>query len=312
VSPIGMGRLYAPCQCYNTGVPTKKKALGRGLQALAKDVQIPGVALSDAVGKTRPPSELPIAAIAPNPYQPRMEVPLESLETLIDSIRRHGVMEPILVRPKAAGYELVAGQRRLLAAKEAGLSSIPAVVQDLTDEQVLVLSLVENLQREDLNPADEARAFQMLHGRFGLTHEEIGEAVGRGRTYVTNSLRLLVLEKPVLDALASGRLTRGQGLALLAVPHTSRADVMKLIEHKGLTVRQIEDFARHAPKLKDAVKQAAVNPHLERVAQELEESLGAKVRVQPRKKGGDIVIAYESTADLNRLLRLLLRRESPY
>jgi ParB family chromosome partitioning protein len=294
-------------------VPTKKKALGRGLQALAKDVQIPGIALSEAVAKTRPPSEIPLSAISPNPFQPRAEVPLESLESLIDSIRRHGVMEPILVRPHAGGkYQLVAGQRRLLAAKEVGLRSIPAVVQELTDEQVLVLSLVENLQREDLNPADEARAFQTLHGRFGLTHEAIGDAVGRGRTYVTNSLRLLMLEKPALNSLAAGKIARGQALALLAVPHESRAEVLKLIERKGLTVRQIEELARTAPKPKGSAKVHATNPHLERVARELEDALGTKVRVQPRKMGGDIVIAYESTADLNRLLRLLLKSERPF
>lgn len=293
-------------------MPTKKKALGRGLQALARDVQIPGVALSESVMKTRPPSELPISSITPNRFQPRTEVPPEALQSLADSIKLHGVMEPILVRPATGGkYELVAGQRRLLAAKMVGLKSIPAVIQEMSDEQVLVLSLVENLQREDLNPADEARAFQMLSSRFGLTHEAIGEAVSKGRTYITNSLRLLMLEKPALDALASGRITRGQALALLACPQPSRMAALKQVLSKGMTVRQIEELAKTAPKPHVKAKPEK-SAHLERVASELEQALGTQVRIEPRKKGGEIVIAYASDADLNRLLRLLVKSENPY
>ncbi len=275
-------------------------------------MQIPGAALSESVMKTRPPSELTISSITPNRFQPRTEVAPESLQSLVDSIKLHGVMEPILVRPSTGGkYELVVGQRRLLAAKMVGLKSIPAVVQEMSDEQVLVLSLVENLQREDLNPADEARAFQTLSSRFGLTHEAIGEAVSKGRTYITNSLRLLMLEKPALDALASGRLTRGQALALLACPQPSRAAALKQALGKGMTVRQIEEMAKAAPKPKVKAKPEK-SAHLERVASELEQALGTRVRIEPKKKGGEVIIAYTSDADLNRIFRLLVNNENPY
>ena len=292
----------------------KKKGLGRGLKQLTDEAGIPGVALGESASKRRPPAELPLAAIDSNPYQPRAEISAESLRSLVESIKEHGVVEPVLVRPVAGErYQLVAGQRRLAAARQAGLAAIPAVVQDLTDEQVLVLSLVENLQREDLSPVDEARAFQLLASQFGFTHDGIARAVGRGRSYVSNSLRLLGLGKAAIAAIAEGRITRGQGVALLAMQANERAKALAQALAGNLTVREIEQLARRsrAKSPKDSAK-AAQDPYIRDIVDRLEEILGARVCVKPRGKGGEVVIAYSSRADLNRILKILQPTENPF
>ena len=292
----------------------KKKGLGRGLKQLTDEVGIPAVALGEPASKRGAPSELPLAAIDSNPYQPRAEISAESLKGLVDSIKEHGVVEPVVVRPVAGDrYQLVAGQRRLEAARQAGLTAIPAVVHDLTDEQVLVLSLVENLQREDLNPVDEARAFQLLASQFGFTHDGIARSVGRGRRYVSNSLRLLGLGKAAVAAIAEGRITRGQGVALLAMPANERAKALAQALAGNLTVREIEQLARRsrAKPPKDAAK-SAQDPYIRDIVDRLEEIFGAKVRVKSRGRGGEIVIAYSSRGDLNRILKIIQPTENPF
>lgn len=292
----------------------KKKGLGRGLKQLTDEVGIPGVALGEPAAKRRPPAELPLSAIDSNPFQPRAEISAESLKSLVESIEHHGVVEPVLVRPIAGDrYQLVAGQRRLAAARQVGLATIPAVVQDLTDEQVLVLSLVENLQREDLSPVDEARAFQLLTSQFGFTHDGIARAVGRGRSYVSNSLRLLGLGKSAVAAMAEGRISRGQGVALLAIPASERAKALAQALAGNLTVREIEQIARRsrAKSPKDAAK-AVEDPYIRDIVSRLEEILSARVRVKSRGKGGEIVISYSSHEDLNRLLKILQPTENPF
>ena len=288
--------------------------MGRGLKQLTDEAGIPGVALGEDADKRKPPAELPLAAIDSNPYQPRAEISAESLKGLVDSIKEHGVVEPVVVRPVAGGrYQLVAGQRRLEAARRAGLEAIPAVVQDLTDEQVLVLSLVENLQREDLNPVDEARAFQLLASQFGFTHDGIARAVGRGRSYVSNSLRLLGLGKAAVSAIAEGRITRGQGVALLSVTAEERAKALAQALAGNLTVREIEQLARRTrAKPPGNAAEAAEDPYIRGIVDRLEEILGARVRVKPRGKGGEIVIAYSSRADLNRILKIIQPTENPF
>jgi ParB family chromosome partitioning protein len=292
----------------------RKKGLGRGLQQLSREVQIPAALLGETVGGRQQSLEVPLSAIDPNPYQPRMDIPPESLRELVESIKRHGVVEPVLLRPRPDGrYELVAGQRRLLAAREAGLNAIPAVVKPLDDRDVLMLSLVENIQREDLNPVDEARAFQTLSGDFALTHEQIAGGVGRGRSYVTNSLRLLTLERAALKEVASGRLSRGQALALLAIPPERRAEVLKKIQSAGLTVRQIERLAQEpSPVAKPARKPAPADGHYKRVEGQLEDYLGTRVRIKRRGRGGNLDIDFASKEDLSRLLLLIVKRENPF
>jgi ParB family chromosome partitioning protein len=207
----------------------------------------------------------------------------------------------------------VAGQRRLLAAREAGLNAIPAVVKPLDDRDVLMLSLVENIQREDLNPVDEARAFQTLSADFALTHEQIAGGVGRGRSYVTNSLRLLTLERAALKEVASGRLSRGQALALLAIPPERRAEVLKKIQSAGLTVRQIERLAQKpSPVAKPARKPAPADGHYKRVEGQLEDYLGTRVRIKRRGRGGNLDIDFASKEDLSRLLLLIVKRDNPF
>jgi len=292
----------------------KKKGLGRGLKQLTDEVGIPGVALSEPSAKRRPPAELPLSAIDSNPYQPRAEISAESLKSLVESIKEHGVVEPVLVRPIAGDrYQLVAGQRRLAAARQVGLATIPAVVQDLTDEQVLVLSLVENLQREDLSPVDEARAFQLLTSQFNFTHDGIARAVGRGRSYISNSLRLLGLGKAAVAAIAERRITRGQGVALLSMPAKERTRALAQALAGNLTVREIEQLARRsrAKSPKDAAK-TVEDPHIRDIVSRLEEIFSARVRVKSRGKGGEIVISYSSRKDLNRLLRILQPTEDPF
>lgn len=292
----------------------RKKGLGRGLQVLSREVQIPAALLGETVGGRPQPLEVPLSAIDPNPYQPRMDIPPESLRELVASVKQHGVVEPVLLRPRPDGrYQLVAGQRRLLAARAAGLNAIPAVVKQLDDRDVLMLSLVENLQREDLNPVDEARAFQTLSGDFALTHEQIAAGVGRGRSYVTNSLRLLTLDRAALKEAASGRLSRGQALALLAVPPERRSEVLRRILASGLTVRQIERLAQE-PTLaaKPAQKSAAADGHYKRMEGQLEDYLGTRVRIKRRGRGGSVDVEFASAEDLSRLLLLIIKRENPF
>ncbi len=292
----------------------KKKGLGRGLQQLAGEVGIPAVPLGEAGAKRAAPAELALSAIDSNPYQPRAGVSAESLKSLVESIKEHGVVEPVVVRLLGSGrYQLVAGQRRLEAARQAGLDTIPAVVHDLTDEQVLVVSLVENLQREDLSPVDEARAFQLLSSQFSFTHEDIARAVGRGRSYVSNSLRLLGLGQSAIAAIAEGRITRGQAVALLAVPAKERDRALAQAIAGNMTVREIERLARRSRSRKPkAAADAVQDPYLRDIVARLEEIFGARVRVKSRGKGGEIVIEYSSRADLNRLLKIIQPAENPY
>ena len=276
---------------------------------------MPSAALPPPTAARAAPTELLLSVIDPNPYQPRSESDAEALSGLVESVKQYGVVEPVVVRPSGSGrYQLVAGQRRYLAAREAGLSHIPALVRDLSDEDTLVISLVENLQREDLSPLDEARAFQLLSVRFNLTHEAVARAVGRTRSYVTNSLRLLSLEEPALGALQSGELSRGQALALLALPRPERKPALARIRRQKLSVRQVEEMAQRARrKERVAAGTAAIaDPYLHRVVDELEGYLGTRVRVRRRGDGGELVISYSSPGDLNRLLRLLKPTENPY
>jgi len=291
----------------------RKKGLGRGLQALSREVKIPSALLGESVGGRQQSLEVPLSAIDPNPYQPRVDIPPESLRELVESVKRHGVVEPVLLRPRPDGrYELVAGQRRLLAARQAGLKSLPAVVRPLDDRDVLMLSLVENLQREDLNPVDEARAFQALSAEFGLTHEQIAAGVGRGRSYVTNSLRLLTLERAALKEVAAGRLSRGQALALLALAPERRAEVLQRILSTGLTVRQIERLAQAPSAAAKPGRKSAADAHYRRAESELEDYLGTRVRIKRRGQGGNVDIEFTSGEDLSRLLLLIIKRENPF
>jgi ParB family chromosome partitioning protein len=268
-------------------------ALGRGLSAL-----IP--TRDDAsAGST----EIPLSEIRVNPNQPRRDVEHANLEALALSITDHGVLQPILVTETLDGYRIVAGERRVQAARLAGLEKIPAVIRQLADREQLELALVENVQREDLNPIEEANAFRQLHVEFGLTQDEIARQVGRARTTVTNTLRLLELDERVQAAVADGRLSEGHARALVGLPPVQQLHLVGAIVDAGLSVRQAEELARRLREPKPAADKADTHkdPDLERVEEDLRNALGTKVLVARGRKGGRIVIEYYNDEDLGRL-----------
>jgi ParB family chromosome partitioning protein len=272
--------------------------LGRGLASL-----IP----QRPAGPSSAPAEIPIERIKRNPYQPRKRVDEDALRQLADSIRAHGVIQPILVTEQLDGYQLVAGERRLRAAQMAGLERIPAVVRQVADRDQLELALVENLLRADLNPLEEALAFRQLLDEFSFTQDELATRLGRARSTIANTLRLLDMRESVREAVADGRLTEGHARAMAGLPELDEARLLELIVARDLSVRQTEELAR---RLRDAAGQPAAganpsrttpDPDLERVEEELRNALGTKVSLARSRRGGRIVIEYYSDEELGRL-----------
>lgn len=263
----------------------KPSGLGRGLEALLP--KTPG-------GVVR----LPLTAIRTNPQQPRRRFSQESLEELAASIREKGLLQPLLVRPKGEGYELVAGERRYRAAQMAGLGEVPVLIRDLSDQEALELALVENLQREDLNPVEEARGYQALLA-MGLTQEEVAKRVGKARSTVANALRLLQLPKEALEALERGEISAGHARALLMLEPEDRLWGLREILEKGLSVRQAEALRERL--LRERTPRPREDPPL---ALELSRHLGLPVRVVGGKRG-KVVIHYRSLEELEALLRRL-------
>ena len=276
--------------------------LGRGLASLIPQRPTP------AQGQL----EIPFDRIRMNPYQPRRRVDSEALAQLAESIRTHGVIQPVLVTEQPDGYQLVAGERRLRAAQLAGLDRIPAVVRQLADREQLELALVENLLRADLNPIEEATAFRQLLDEFGFTQDQLASRMGRARSTVANTLRLLDMSQAVRDAVADGRLTEGHARAMAGLTERDEASLVAHIGERGLSVRQTEELAR---RLRDAqepkhTEQASVDraadPDLERVEENLRQALGTKVSLARSRRGGRIVIEYYSDEDLGRLYERLV------
>ncbi|WP_022797683.1 ParB/RepB/Spo0J family partition protein [Thermus islandicus] len=261
----------------------KASGLGRGLEALLP---------KGGGGVVR----LPLEAIRPNPSQPRRRFRQESLEELALSIREKGLLQPLLVRPKGNGYELVAGERRFRAAELAGLAEVPAMVRDLTDREALELSLVENLQREDLSPVEEARGYQALLG-MGLTQEEVARRVGKARSTVANALRLLQLPEEALEALDRGEITPGHARALLMLEPEDRLWGLKEILQKGLSVRQAEALRERLTRERRPREDSPLSLGLSR-------HLGLPVRVVGGRRG-KVVIHYRSLEELEALLERL-------
>ncbi len=270
--------------------------LGRGLSAL-----IP------VVDGDRP-REIALRDIVRNPAQPRRTFEVEPLASLAASIAEHGVLQPILVTPVPGGFQLVAGERRFRAAQMAGLDRIPAVIRTVDERQRLALALVENLQRADLNAMDEARAFRRLADEFGLTHEEIGERVGRSRPAIANTLRLLEAAASVQEAVEDGRISEGHARATAGLDsHDEQDRLLQAVIARGLSVRQTETLVRRlrsaAPSESAAIDGHAgpVDPDLERLEAGLRAALGTKVTLSPRRRGGRITIDYYDDDDLGRL-----------
>lgn len=277
-----------------TDRPAGSRALGRGLSAL-----IPGRATADGGAM-----EIALDRIRVNPYQPRRAVEQADLEALAASIAEHGVLQPVLVVETIDGYQLVAGERRVRAARMAGLERIPAVVRQLADRHHLELALVENVQRADLDAMEEAHAFRQLIDEFGLTQEDLAKRVGRARSTVANTLRLLDLEPAVQEAIADGRLTEGHGRALGGLPAIQQVHLVGAIVERDLSVRQTEELARRLkepPVIRVATGRRSADPDMERVEEDLRRALGTKVSLARSRKGGRIVIEFYSDEDLGRL-----------
>jgi ParB family chromosome partitioning protein len=275
----------------------KRKALGKGIRAI-----IPESTQQALAAEAR---SIRISEIRPNPFQPRDKVE-DGIEELVASVQQNGVLQPVMVRRRRDGYELIMGERRFRAARQAGLDIIPAVVRDATDEQMLELALVENLQRENLNPIEEATAYRRLADKFGLTHDEIAARVGRDRSTITNALRLLELPFKVRDALAARRLSAGHGRALLALP--SRRDQVSTAERavrQGLSVRALERLCAVRGERRKR-KPLEKDVHIRELEQQLQEILGTRVQIAEARDGkGRITISYFSAEDLDRLLRII-------
>jgi ParB family transcriptional regulator, chromosome partitioning protein len=274
-------------------------ALGRGLASLIP--QRPTTASAVV--------EVPLARIAPNPYQPRHRMDDEGLQELAASIREHGILQPILVTETLDGYQLVAGERRVRAARMAGLERIPALVRQLVDHDQLEVALVENVQRSDLDPIDEALAYRQLLEEFGLTQERVAERVGKARATVANTLRLLDLHPDVQAAIADGRLTEGHGRALGGLAPEGQAHVLGTVLRQGLSVRQAEELVRRLREPRTARERAApvrLDPDLERVEEDLRQRLGTKVSLSRSRNGGRIVIEFYSVEELERLYERLI------
>lgn len=253
--------------------------------------------------------EVPLDRIRENPRQPRLRMDPDALATLAASIREHGVIQPILVTEVLDGYQLVAGERRVRAARLAGLERIPAVVRQLADREQLELALVENLQREDLDPLESARAYQQLIDEFGFTHEHLAERVGRARSTVANTLRLLQLHPGVQAAVAEGSITEGHGRAIGGLPIELQEKVLPTVLEQDLSVRQTEELVRRLRQPRPApavVAPRSTDPELERVEEDLRRALGTKVRLARSRRGGRIVIEYYSDEDLGRLYERLI------
>ena len=274
----------------------KMKGLGRGLDALL------GTELPATPDR---PQELEVGLLQPGRYQPRAKMDPASLAELAASIKAQGIMQPILVRPLASGrYEIIAGERRWRAAQMAGLERVPVLVREVPDEAALAMALIENIQREDLNPIEEAHGIQRLIDEFGMTHEGAAEAVGRSRSAVTNLLRLRQLPQQVQDMVLAGQLDMGHARALLALPPAQQLTVAHEVAARQLSVRETERLVARLNRPPAASKRQT-DRDTERLAEELSQALGTRVRIRHTKKGsGSLVIDY---ADLEALDALLAR-----
>lgn len=271
-------------------LPGKRKALGRGLGALIPTKEPPALAKGPAVAAR-------VEAIRPNPWQPRTTFQEQSLRELADSIRQRGVLQPLVVRPVDGGYELISGERRFRAAQMVGLEQVPIVVRETTDTEMLEIALIENVQREDLNPIEEARAYRRMVEELGLTQDAISARVGKDRSTVANALRLLVLPAKLQAQVESGRISAGHARALAgAGTEAAKLAIAERVTKDRLSVRDTERLAREARRKGPSTDQRAAEDRLTR-------TLGTKVTLQVRRSGaGKVVVDFYSLEQLNDLI----------
>jgi ParB family transcriptional regulator, chromosome partitioning protein len=281
---------------------TKKSGLGRGLDAL--------IPRSDAAQPAQGISQIPVDKITPNPRQPRAHFDPEQLQELAASIREHGVIQPVIVTgsEQEDRYVLVAGERRWMAARQAGMPRVPAIIREASDQQLVELALVENVQRADLNPLEAAEAYRQLSQEFGLSHEDISSRVGKSRSAITNTLRLLNLPQAAQKALVDAEISEGHARALLSLPTPqAQTAVLQTILKKNLNVRQTEELVRSLSGQKPLrASTPEPPPEIKALEERLRSHLGTKVRLNRRRNGGTVVIHYYSDEELDALVDKLV------
>lgn len=296
----------------NSGSDKPRKALGKGLSALLPARPVVNSTTLPPITTPSGPTSLPIAVIHPNPMQPRTIFQADKLEELAASIRANGIIQPLIVRRNGDAYQIVAGERRWRAAQLAGLAEVPVVVQEIAQQRMLELALIENIQREDLNPIETAHAYERLNREIGLTHEEIGRRTGKDRTSIANTVRLLKLPNEVQNLLATQRLSMGHARAILGLPTGEmQIEISEKAAAQGLSVRQVEALVAQLtfdrPKKGGGKGESRPDPNVKAAVDELERALGTRVRiVELSDQRGKIEIEYYSQAELDRLFQHIL------
>lgn len=282
----------------------KKRALGKGLNALVGEAQ-------HETGSSAQEMKVPIEKIKPNPNQPRIHFNETELNELCESIREHGVLQPLLVRKQGSGYEIIAGERRYQASKLADLAELPVIVKDVNDEEMLALALIENLQRSDLNPLEEAKGYKQLIDASGMTQEALSKAVSKSRSAITNSLRLLDLPEPVQDLIFAGKLTAGHARAILAVPYEdARIKLAEKVVAEGLSVRATENLAPLFSVGETPKKPRPVTPQaFKKAARVLRQKLNTNVRVKSVRGKNKIEIEFKDEDELQTILSEIMNIE---
>jgi len=285
--------------------------LGRGLEALFQEHDIESVESFQQPREGEVVENLALETLRPNPYQPRKFFAEEKIDELTTSIQEHGIFQPIVVKKDIKGYIIIAGERRFKAAQRAGLATIPAIIREFNDHLMMEYALIENLQREDLTPIEEAEAYRSLMQKLDLTQEKLAEKIGKSRAYIANTLRLLQLPRSVQDLIESNKITVGHAKVLVGLK--DKEMVLKLAEviiQKNLSVRQLEVLIKEITleKIETPKKETKpVNPHLESVESSLKSYFGTKVMIKEKQSDGkgQIIIDYMTTDDLNRLLEMM-------
>lgn len=291
---------------------TKKRGLakGRGLDALLGSIQKEKLQLEVQSLDHGQLKQIDVNLLKRGEYQPRRFIQEQDLQELAASIEKHGVMQPIVIRPiddEQHPYEIIAGERRWRAAQLAGLTEIPAIVRDLTDQVAIALALIENIQRQDLNPIDQAMALQRFHDEFGLSHQEIAETVGKARTTVSNLLRLLTLAEPVKELMQQGLLDMGHARAILTMKAKDQLKAAQHVIEKNLSVRQTEQLVRDFNAPKQEKPKTVIAPDIQQLTQRLSERFSADVKIDYNKQGkGKLTISYHSLEELDGILNICL------
>ena len=274
----------------------KRKALGKGLSAL-----IPEELEQEDIKKIE---DIDTNLICPNPNQPRKVFEKDKLNELTESIKKYGVIQPIIVKKEGNLYTIIAGERRWRACKNANLKSIPCIVRDIENKNASEIALIENLQREDLNPIDEANAYEFIMDRYDITQEDVSNIVGKSRVYVTNIIRLTNLDKYVQEKIISNEITAGHGRALISLSNDKQIEITNKIIRENLSVRDIEKLVRDSKKTKEK-KQKEKDKYLSYIEEILTDRFSARVNINSKKSKGKIEISYNNVDDLNRILELL-------